>query len=62
MVDDDNRPRYVGTPAQLIDDFGLLAQAGVDHVTLRFGSMDVAQLERFAREVVPAVAGRVARP
>jgi alkanesulfonate monooxygenase SsuD/methylene tetrahydromethanopterin reductase-like flavin-dependent oxidoreductase (luciferase family) len=62
MVDDDNRPRYVGTPAQLIDDFGLLAQAGVDHVTLRFGSMDVAQLERFAREVVPAVAGTVARP
>jgi alkanesulfonate monooxygenase SsuD/methylene tetrahydromethanopterin reductase-like flavin-dependent oxidoreductase (luciferase family) len=57
MVDDDNRPRYVGTPAQLIHDFGLLAQAGVDHVTLRFGSMDVAQLERFAREVVPAFAG-----
>ena len=55
VVADDNRPRFVGTPAQLVDDFRLLADAGVDHVTLRFGSTDVAQLERFADEVAPAL-------
>jgi alkanesulfonate monooxygenase SsuD/methylene tetrahydromethanopterin reductase-like flavin-dependent oxidoreductase (luciferase family) len=62
MVDDDNRPRFVGTPEQLVGDFDLLAQAGVDHVTLRFGSMDISQLERFANEVRPAVPGAVAPP
>jgi alkanesulfonate monooxygenase SsuD/methylene tetrahydromethanopterin reductase-like flavin-dependent oxidoreductase (luciferase family) len=55
MVDAQNRPRFVGTPEQLIGDFGQLSAAGVDHVTLRFGSTDVSQLERFAREVRPAL-------
>jgi alkanesulfonate monooxygenase SsuD/methylene tetrahydromethanopterin reductase-like flavin-dependent oxidoreductase (luciferase family) len=54
MVDVANRPRYVGTPDQLIGDFRLLEQAGVDHVTLRFGSLDISQLERFANEIRPA--------
>ena len=62
MVDADNRPRFVGTPGQLVDDFGQLARAGVDHVTLRFGSLDVVQLERFAREVLPAFEGQAVRP
>jgi alkanesulfonate monooxygenase SsuD/methylene tetrahydromethanopterin reductase-like flavin-dependent oxidoreductase (luciferase family) len=55
-VDDDNRPRFVGTPDQLVGDLGLLAAAGVDHVTLRFASTDIAQLERFASAVMPAFA------
>jgi alkanesulfonate monooxygenase SsuD/methylene tetrahydromethanopterin reductase-like flavin-dependent oxidoreductase (luciferase family) len=54
MVDESYRPRYVGTPAQVIGDLKLLEQAGVDQVTLRFGSLDITQLERFAREVRPA--------
>ena len=54
MVAEGNRPRFIGTPAQLVEDFGLLARAGVDHVTLRFASTDIAQLERFATEVRPA--------
>ena len=53
---DDGRPRLVGTPDQLISDLRLLEAAGVDHVTLRFGSTDVGQLERFATEVRPAFA------
>jgi alkanesulfonate monooxygenase SsuD/methylene tetrahydromethanopterin reductase-like flavin-dependent oxidoreductase (luciferase family) len=57
MVDADNRPRYVGTPEQLIADFRLLEQAGVDHVTLRFGSLDISQLERFVNEIRPAFEG-----
>jgi alkanesulfonate monooxygenase SsuD/methylene tetrahydromethanopterin reductase-like flavin-dependent oxidoreductase (luciferase family) len=56
MADVDNRPRYVGTPEQLIADFRLLEAAGVDHVTLRFGSLDISQLERFAMEVRPTFA------
>jgi alkanesulfonate monooxygenase SsuD/methylene tetrahydromethanopterin reductase-like flavin-dependent oxidoreductase (luciferase family) len=51
---DDGRPRLVGTPDQLISDLRLLQAAGVDHVTLRFGSTDVGQLERFSAEVRPA--------
>jgi hypothetical protein len=38
----------------LIADLRLLEAAGVDSVTLRFGTNDVADLERFAREVRPA--------
>jgi alkanesulfonate monooxygenase SsuD/methylene tetrahydromethanopterin reductase-like flavin-dependent oxidoreductase (luciferase family) len=57
MADADNRPRYVGTPDQLIGDFRLLEAAGVDHVTLRFGSLDIGQLERFAHEIRPAFEG-----
>jgi alkanesulfonate monooxygenase SsuD/methylene tetrahydromethanopterin reductase-like flavin-dependent oxidoreductase (luciferase family) len=53
-VGDDNRPRFVGTPDQLVGDLGLLSGAGVDHVTLRFASTDISQLERFASDVMPA--------
>lgn len=53
-VGDDGRPRFVGTPDQLVSDFRRLASAGVDHVTLRFGSVEVRDLERFAEEVRPA--------
>jgi alkanesulfonate monooxygenase SsuD/methylene tetrahydromethanopterin reductase-like flavin-dependent oxidoreductase (luciferase family) len=50
----DGRPRLVGSPDDLIGDLRLLADAGVDQVTLRFGTTDPAPLEAFAREVVPA--------
>lgn len=53
-VDEDGRPRFVGTPDQVVGDLRLLRAAGVDHVTLRFGSTEVSQLERFAAEVAPA--------
>jgi alkanesulfonate monooxygenase SsuD/methylene tetrahydromethanopterin reductase-like flavin-dependent oxidoreductase (luciferase family) len=52
----DGRPRLVGTPGDLIDDLRLLQDAGVDHVTLRFGTVDTAPYERFAAEVLPAFA------
>jgi alkanesulfonate monooxygenase SsuD/methylene tetrahydromethanopterin reductase-like flavin-dependent oxidoreductase (luciferase family) len=52
----DGRPRLVGTPDDLIADLRLLADAGVDHVTLRFRTTDPSSLERFAREVAPAFA------
>ena len=52
----DGRPRFVGTPDQVIADLRLLDRAGVDHVTLRFGTTDTDQLERFAAEVAPAFA------
>jgi alkanesulfonate monooxygenase SsuD/methylene tetrahydromethanopterin reductase-like flavin-dependent oxidoreductase (luciferase family) len=48
------RPRLVGSPEELIGDLRLLEGAGVDHVTLRFGTTDVGPLERFARDVMPA--------
>jgi alkanesulfonate monooxygenase SsuD/methylene tetrahydromethanopterin reductase-like flavin-dependent oxidoreductase (luciferase family) len=50
----DGRPRLVGSPDDLIGDLRLLADAGVDQVTLRFGTTDPAPLERFARDVLPA--------
>jgi len=50
----DGRPRLVGSPDDLIADLQRLADAGVDHVTLRFGTTDPSSLERFAREVAPA--------
>ena len=53
-VDEENRPRFMGTADQLIADFRLLEAAGVDSVTLRFGSNDVRALESFAREIRPA--------
>jgi alkanesulfonate monooxygenase SsuD/methylene tetrahydromethanopterin reductase-like flavin-dependent oxidoreductase (luciferase family) len=53
---EDGRPRFVGTPDQVVSDLQLLEGAGVQHVTLRFGSTDVEPLERFAREVRPAFA------
>jgi alkanesulfonate monooxygenase SsuD/methylene tetrahydromethanopterin reductase-like flavin-dependent oxidoreductase (luciferase family) len=54
-VDADNRPRFTGTADQLIADLRLLEAAGVDSVTLRFGTNDVGDLERFARDVRPAL-------
>ena len=54
-VADDDRPRFVGTPDQVISDLRLLEAAGVEHVTLRFGSTDLSQVERFATEVHPAL-------
>lgn len=53
-LDPDGRPHFVGTPDDVTADLGRLEAAGVDHVTLRFGSTDVDQLERFARDVRPA--------
>ena len=55
-TDEDGRPRLVGTPDQVIADLRLLDRAGVDHVTLRFGTTDTHQLERFAAEVTPSFA------
>ena len=55
-LDTDKRPRFVGTAQQVVADLTLLEAAGVDHVTLRFGSTEVEQLQRFADEVHPAFA------
>ena len=46
----------MGSPDDLVGDLRLLADAGVDHVTLRFGTADPAPLARFAHEVMPAFA------
>ena len=52
-VASDGRPGLVGSSDELISDLRSLAEAGVDHITLRFGqSMD--QMRRFAAEVMPA--------
>lgn len=65
-VADDDRPRFVGTPDEVTADFRLLEHAGVDHVVLRFGSMDPRPLERFAAEVMARFdagdAGRTPQP
>ncbi len=46
----------VGTPAQIIEWFRTFAKAGVDHFICRFGSLDQSgQVERFARDVLPAL-------
>ena len=50
----DGRPRLVGSPDDLIGDLRLLQDAGVDHVTLRFGTVDLDPYERFASQVLPA--------
>jgi probable F420-dependent oxidoreductase len=57
----DGRPRFVGSPDDVAADVAAYADAGVDHITLRFanGGPDVdvtqliAQMELFAAEVVP---------
>jgi alkanesulfonate monooxygenase SsuD/methylene tetrahydromethanopterin reductase-like flavin-dependent oxidoreductase (luciferase family) len=49
----DGRPRLVGSPDDLIADLQSLSDAGVEHITMRFGANDPALLERFAREVMP---------
>jgi alkanesulfonate monooxygenase SsuD/methylene tetrahydromethanopterin reductase-like flavin-dependent oxidoreductase (luciferase family) len=48
------RPGLVGSPDDMIADVRSLAEAGVEHITMRFGSNDTAPLERFARDVMPA--------
>jgi alkanesulfonate monooxygenase SsuD/methylene tetrahydromethanopterin reductase-like flavin-dependent oxidoreductase (luciferase family) len=46
----------VGTPDQIIEWFRTFAAAGVDHFICRFGSLDqFGQVERFARDVLPAL-------
>ena len=52
-VADDDRPRFVGTADEVADDLRLLKDAGIDHVVLRFGSLDTRPLEQFAAEVMP---------
>ncbi len=54
-VEPGGRPRLVGTPDQVVEDLRLLVAAGVDHITLRFGTADPEPLERFARQVMPAL-------
>ena len=49
----DNRPRFIGTPDEVAADLCLLEEAGVDHVVLRFGTVETRPLERFAAEVMP---------
>ena len=53
---EDGRPGLVGSPDDLISDLRSLAEAGVDHITLRFGQ-STAQMQRFAEEVMPAFPG-----
>jgi alkanesulfonate monooxygenase SsuD/methylene tetrahydromethanopterin reductase-like flavin-dependent oxidoreductase (luciferase family) len=46
----------VGTPDAIADWFRTFTDAGVDHFICRFGSLDqFGQVERFAREVLPAL-------
>jgi hypothetical protein len=46
----------VGTPDQIIEWFRMFREAGVDHFFCRFGSLEqVGQVERFARDVLPAL-------
>ena len=52
-VADDNRPRFVGTPDEVAADLRVLEEAGVDHLVLRFGSVDTRPLEQFAADVMP---------
>lgn len=52
----------VGTPEAIIEWFRTFAEAGVDHFICRFGSLDqFGQVERFARDVLPALQGDSAR-
>jgi alkanesulfonate monooxygenase SsuD/methylene tetrahydromethanopterin reductase-like flavin-dependent oxidoreductase (luciferase family) len=45
----------VGTPEQIADWIRTFADAGVDHFICRFGATDqFDQVERFAKEVLPA--------
>jgi alkanesulfonate monooxygenase SsuD/methylene tetrahydromethanopterin reductase-like flavin-dependent oxidoreductase (luciferase family) len=61
----DGRPRLVGTVEEVVSDVRALAEAGVEHLVLRCwtsaSDLDadgvVAQYERIATDVVPAVAG-----
>lgn len=49
----------VGTPDDIVDWLERFAEAGVDHFICRFGSLDqFGQVERFAKEVLPAFHSR----
>lgn len=51
----------VGTPDRIVEWFRTFADAGVDHFICRFGSLDqFGQVDRFAREVLPALRGQPA--
>ncbi len=54
-----SRPTLNGTPAQIAEDLARYRRAGVRHFILDFATADVgemhATLDRFAREVRPAV-------
>jgi probable F420-dependent oxidoreductase len=60
----DDRPRFTGTPEQLVADVEAFAAAGVEHLTLRFwtSAVDltadqlVEQMARFATDVAPRCA------
>ncbi|MCH2173857.1 TIGR03619 family F420-dependent LLM class oxidoreductase [Myxococcota bacterium] len=55
------RPRFIGTPDQLVEDLEAFVEAGVEHFTLRFFTDSEAmtcdafidQMRRFAEEVIP---------
>jgi len=48
----------IGTPQDVIDWLKTFSDAGVDYFICRFGSLDqFGQVERFAKEVLPAFAG-----
>jgi alkanesulfonate monooxygenase SsuD/methylene tetrahydromethanopterin reductase-like flavin-dependent oxidoreductase (luciferase family) len=52
----------VGSPDRIIEWFRTFAAAGVDHFICRFGSLDqFGQVERFARDVLPALRAEPAR-
>jgi alkanesulfonate monooxygenase SsuD/methylene tetrahydromethanopterin reductase-like flavin-dependent oxidoreductase (luciferase family) len=51
---ENGRPRFVGTPDQVVSDLQLLEAAGVEHVTRRFLATEIQHLEHFAHEVRPA--------
>ena len=59
----DGRPHFVGTPDQLVTDLQTYAQAGVEHVALRFWTGDptmstddvIEQFRRFAELVAPRI-------
>jgi len=62
----DGRPRLVGTAAQLSEDIGELAEAGVEQLIVRFAmpwdpeiNLDrhIEQMQRFAADVLPICAG-----
>jgi alkanesulfonate monooxygenase SsuD/methylene tetrahydromethanopterin reductase-like flavin-dependent oxidoreductase (luciferase family) len=51
----------VGTPEQIIEWFRTFRESGVDHFICRFGSLDqFGQVERFARDVLPALRSETA--
>ena len=57
----DGRARFTGSVEDLTEDLGLLVEAGVEHVTLRFfgrsTSEVIDQIRAFARDVAPRLPG-----